>query len=92
MCHNLTKGNTHNNGGTAFRGNYAGIGFIYDVDNDVFYEPQPFSSWILNENTWLWDAPINKPNDDNFYIWNENLYAGDTNTPKILGWEIYNIT
>ena len=43
-----TVGNTHTDGGTPFRGNYAGIGFTYDTDNDVFYGPQPYGSWTLN--------------------------------------------
>ena len=86
-----TYANTHTNGGTPFRGNYAGKRFIYDEDNDVFYAQQPYSSWTLNETTWLWEAPIAYPNDGNNYVWNENLYVGDTNTPKTLGWELYNI-
>ena len=86
-----TVGNTHTNGGTAFRGNYAGKGFIYDEDNDVFYEPKPYKSWSLNETTWLWEAPIAYPTDGNHYFWNENLYSGDTNTPKTLGWELKHI-
>jgi hypothetical protein len=58
-----TRGNVHYgpdgepDGGIALRGNFAGIGYIYDAQNDVFYEPQPDASWILNEQTWLWEAP-----------------------------------
>lgn len=57
--------------GTPLRGNYAGIGFIYDEENDVFYEPQPYDSWILNTSTWLWEAPVAEPTDGNLYVWNE---------------------
>ena len=61
-----TRGNVHydqNNepdGGVALRGNYAGTGYIYDVSNDVFYEPQPNINWTLNKDTWLWEAPLDK--------------------------------
>jgi hypothetical protein len=60
-------------GGEALRGNYAGIGFIYDRTNDVFYSPQPFPSWTLNKITWTWDAPIPYPTDDNRYKWDETI-------------------
>ena len=66
-----TFGNQHKFGGTPLRGNYAGVGFIYDQANDVFYEPQPYPSWTLNESTWLWEAPTPYPNDDKTYRWNE---------------------
>lgn len=66
-----TYGNAHKLGATPLRGNYAGIGFNYDAENDVFYAPQPYLSWILNKNTWLWEAPIPYPNDGKEYLWNE---------------------
>lgn len=59
-----TRGNIHYgadgepDGGIALRGNYAGIGYIYDAANDVFYPPQPGPEWALNTATWLWEAPI----------------------------------
>jgi hypothetical protein len=65
-----TIGNQHPEG-RPLRGNYAGIGFIYDRENDVFYAPQPYASWILNESTWTWEAPTSHPNDDKKYIWDE---------------------
>lgn len=55
----------------ALRGNYAGVGYTYDSQNDVFYAPQPFASWKLNQSTWLWEAPIPYPNDGKLYIWDE---------------------
>ena len=58
-------------GGVALRGNYAGIGFIYDHTNDVFYPPQPFPSWLLNKITWTWEAPTPYPTDDKMYVWDE---------------------
>ena len=66
-----THGNQHTNGGTPLRGNYAGIGYTYDRTNDVFYAPKPFASWILNESTWLWEAPVAMPDDDKKYEWDE---------------------
>ena len=58
-------------GGVALRGNYAGIGFVYDQANDVFYEPQPFPSWLLNETTWTWEALTPYPTDDKMYSGDE---------------------
>ena len=57
--------------GEVLRGNYAGIGYIYDRINDVFYAPQPYASWTLNETTWTWEAPTPYPNDDKKYTWDE---------------------
>ena len=53
------------------RGNYAGIGYTYDQANDVFYAPQPYSSWTLNNTTWTWEAPTPMPTDGKAYNWNE---------------------
>lgn len=72
-----TYANQHKTNGTPFRGNYAGIGDIYDEVNDVFYRPQPFDSWILNTNTWLWEAPVPYPDSDNDYDWNETTQTWD---------------
>ena len=72
-----TRGGKHYNAngkednGIALRGNYAGIGSIYDRTNDVFYAPQPYTSWILNKDTWSWEAPIPYPDDEKKYIWDE---------------------
>lgn len=51
---------------------YAGIGDTYDPIKKVFIKPQPYPSWILNEETNTWEAPISKPNDGNRYYWDEN--------------------
>ena len=64
-------------GGVALRGNYAGIGCTYDADNDVFYVPQPYESWTLDETTWQWISPIAYPDDGNMYSWDENAYQAD---------------
>jgi hypothetical protein len=54
------------------RKNYAGIGYTYDEQRDAFIAPKPFNSWILNEDTCQWEAPVAYPTDEKFYIWNEN--------------------
>jgi hypothetical protein len=54
-----------------FRKNYAGIGFSYDSGRDAFIPPKPFNSWVLNEDTCLWDSPVAYPTDGKMYSWNE---------------------
>lgn len=66
-----TQGGVHVNGGTPLRGNYAGIGYTYDATHDVFYAPQPFPSWVLNQTTWTWEAPTPMPTDGKLYRWDE---------------------
>ena len=66
-----THGGVHANGGTPLRKNYAGIGFKYDADLDAFIPFQPFPSWVLNEDTCLWESPIPMPNDGGIYQWDE---------------------
>ena len=60
-----------------FRKNYAGIGFQYDQQRDAFIPPKPFNSWILDENTCRWKAPIPYPQDNNKYNWNEQNQSWD---------------
>jgi len=59
------------------RKNYAGIGYQYDQTRDAFIAPKPFNSWILNEDTCIWNAPVTKPIDDNRYTWNESTLTWD---------------
>lgn len=66
-----TRGGVHTNGGTPLRKNYAGVGFIYDKTRDAFYAPKPAASWILNEDTCLWEPPVPYPTDGKMYHWNE---------------------
>lgn len=66
-----TYGNQHKEGGTPFRGNYAGIGMVYDEARDVFLYPQPYPSWVLNESTYLWEPPTPMPEDGD-WIWDED--------------------
>jgi hypothetical protein len=66
-----TAGGVHANGGTPLRKNYAGIGYTYDAVRDAFIPPKPFASWILNDTTCLWDAPVAYPTDGKSYRWDE---------------------
>lgn len=61
----------------ALRKNYAGIGHIYDRALDAFYEPQPFPSWSLNEETCLWEPPVAYPSGGGLYVWNETTQTWD---------------
>jgi hypothetical protein len=58
-----------------FRKNYAGIGFTYDAELDAFIAPKPFASWLLNDDTCQWEAPIPYPTDGFTYFWNESQLA-----------------
>ena len=66
----------HKLGGTPLRGNYAGLGFTYDKEHDVFYESKPFPSWTLNTNTWSWEPPVAMPTEGK-YQWNESTTSWD---------------
>ena len=73
-----TRGGVHYTDGVpsedqrkALRKNYAGIGYSYDPERDAFIPPKPYESWVLNEETCLWDAPTPYPEDGNFYTWDE---------------------
>ena len=70
-----TYGNEHLTGGTPFRFNYAGLNFTYDPDRDAFIPPKPYESWLLNEDTCLWEAPVAYPEDGNTYTWDEESGA-----------------
>ena len=66
-----TLANQHSGGGSPLRGNYAAIGDFYDSELDAFIPPQPFPSWVLNETTCVWDAPVAYPDDGLMYNWDE---------------------
>ena len=70
-----THGGAHNNNGTPFRKNHAGIGYTYDEIRDAFIAPKPYNSWILNEITCNWESPISKPDNENKYTWNEETQS-----------------
>jgi hypothetical protein len=77
-----TSGGVHTLGGTPFRKNHAGIGYTYDEDRDAFIPKKPFNSWILNETTCQWEAPVAMPTEqlenNQYYSWNESA----------INWEI----
>ena len=69
-----TSYNTHGGQhpeGRPLRKNYAGVGFTYDATRDAFIAPKPYASWLLNEDTCLWSAPVAMPTDDKMYTWDE---------------------
>ncbi len=78
-----TFGGKHLLGGTPLRKNYAGIGYSYDKQRDAFIPPKPYPSWVLNEESCLWSAPIPNPTDlgtqesPKFYAWNESTLSWD---------------
>jgi hypothetical protein len=55
-----------------YRKNYAGIGYTYDPERDAFITPKPYTKWVLNEETCIWEAPTPYPTDDKRYVWNDN--------------------
>lgn len=57
--------------GTALRKNFAGVGMTYDKKRDAFYDPQPYDSWSLDEDSCLWEPPVPMPTDGEGYMWNE---------------------
>ncbi len=66
-----TFANKHQNGGTPFRKNFAEIGAIYDSEKDAFIRIKHYDSWTLNEDTCSWEAPVPKPDNENYYAWDE---------------------
>lgn len=66
-----TRAGVHELGGTPFRKNFAGIGYTYDEQRDAFIPPKPYPSWVLNESTCTWNAPVPKPEGLGF-VWNES--------------------
>ena len=87
-----TTGGVHKLGGTPFRKNYAGVGYTYDQTRDAFIPPKPYDSWILNETTCLWEAPVSQPELTNeqqsqnnskthnwYYSWNEETKQWELN-------------
>ena len=77
-----TIGGVHKNGGISFRKNYAGLGFTYDPIRDAFISPKPYPSWILNEETCIWEAPVPYPNDGQLYSWDETTKSWVLSTNK----------
>jgi hypothetical protein len=82
-----TQGGVHTQGGTPLRKNYAGIGYSYDAARDAFIPPKPYNSWLLNDETCLWSAPVAYPADSKLYRWDEEtlnwvlMYPEQTDQP-----------
>ena len=81
-----TLSGQHKNGGTPLRGNYAGIGMIYDEDNDMFLTKKPFASWVLNTAEARWQSPVGdapelteEERETHIYEWNEENQSWDKN-------------
>ena len=86
-----TAGNEHKLGGTPFRGNYAGIGYTWDEDDQIFWPKKPYASWVKNTTTAGWDSPIGDAPDLTeeqtsqneagtnswYYAWNESGQSWD---------------
>lgn len=81
-CSYNTSKNVHQLGGTPFRKNYPGIGYIWDEDRDAFYAPKPFDSWILNEETCIWEAPLTYPSIKTY---------GDIGKEYFIAWDEDNL-
>ena len=64
----------------ALRKNYAGVGWVYDLEEDAFHEPQPYPSWTLNSTSFMWEPPVDCPTDGNDYTWNEETQTWDAVT------------
>ena len=93
-----TINNQHTNSGTPFRGNYAATGYTWDSTNQIFWSPQPYSSWVKNISTASWKSPLGDAPDltdaqtaENTagthkwsYVWNETAYQADNTT----GWDL----
>ena len=93
-----TIGGQHRNGGTPFRGNYAGIGYTWDEVNQIFWPKSPYASWVKNYTTAGWDSPIGaepalteEQHSQNgagthswHYVWNESAHQADNTT----GWDL----
>jgi hypothetical protein len=82
-----TIGGVHSSGGIPLRKNHAGIGYTYDEDRDAFIPPKPFNSWVLNEDTCRWEAPVAMPELTQEQIDNKNYYAWNE---QIKNWELKN--
>jgi len=72
-----TRAGEHAFGGTPYRLNYAGINYEYREDIDGFIPPKPFDSWLLDETTGTWNAPVAYPTDGEIYVWNESTQSWD---------------
>jgi hypothetical protein len=79
-----TIGGVHTKGGIPLRKNFAGVGYTYDEDRDAFIPKKPYTSWVLNEDTCLWEAPVAYPTapleENQYYSWNESIINWEVKT------------
>lgn len=73
--HDYKTGQPSQDQSKAFRKNFAGVGYMYDEFRDAFIPPKPFESWLLNEQSCLWEAPVPSPDDGKFYLWDESTVS-----------------
>ena len=76
-----THGGVHLTGGIPYRKNFAGVGYTWDEQRDAFIPPKNYTSWLLNEDTCLWEAPIPYPTDGKTYIWYEMMLRWEEYAP-----------
>jgi hypothetical protein len=81
-CSYNTRGGVHSESGTPFRKNYPGVGFTWDEDRDAFYAKKPFDSWVLNEETCLWESTIDYPSVTSY---------GDPVKDYLISWDEDNV-
>ena len=72
-----TYGGVHSLDGTPFRKNFAGVGYTYDETKNAFIAPKPYASWVLNDDTCLWESPVAYPDDGERHTWNEDTTSWD---------------
>ena len=72
-----TYGGVHSLDGTPFRKNFAGVGYTYDETKNAFISPKPYASWVLNDDTCLWESPVAYPDDGERHTWNEDTTSWD---------------
>lgn len=82
-----THAGEHKLGGTPFRKNYAGIGFVYDASRDAFYMPKPEGNWILNEHSCAWERPIPCPQDGQMYYFDEQQHTWVITDDPLKAWK-----
>lgn len=85
-----TIGNQHLNGGIPFRGNFAGIGYVYIDEIDMFIPQSPFPSWLIDLDNKSWKPPINYPDDGKYYTWDESTISWVEDPNAILISDISN--
>ena len=82
-----TLGNVHKQGGVPLRKNYAGVGYSYDEKLDAFIAPRPYPSWILDEDSGIWEPPVPMP-ADGFFLWDESTAGWVSAIPGLPDYDL----